>query len=42
MSRDACRRYLVAYDVVDDARRLRVAKKLESYGDVLLRTVAGA
>ncbi len=33
MSRDASRRYLVAYDVVNDARRLRVAKKLESYGD---------
>ena len=33
MSRDASRRYLIAYDVVNDARRLRVAKKLESYGD---------
>ncbi|MGH3437218.1 MAG: CRISPR-associated endonuclease Cas2 [Sciscionella sp.] len=33
MTRDACRRYLVAYDVVNDARRLRVARKLESYGD---------
>ena len=33
MSRDSCRRYLVAYDVVNDARRLRVTKKLESYGD---------
>jgi CRISPR-associated protein Cas2 len=33
VSRDACRRYLIAYDVADDARRLQVAKKLESYGD---------
>ena len=33
MSRDSRRRYLVAYDVVNDARRLRVAKKLESCGD---------
>lgn len=27
------RRYLIAYDVADDARRSRIAKKLESYGD---------
>ena len=33
MSRDAARRYLVAYDVADDRRRLRVATKLSSYGD---------
>lgn len=33
MSKDSSRRYLVAYDVVNDARRVRVAKKLESYGD---------
>ena len=33
MTRDAARRYLVAYDVSDDRRRLRLAKKLGSYGD---------
>ena len=33
MSRDAARRYLVAYDVADDRRRLRVSTKLSSYGD---------
>ncbi len=33
MSRDAPRRYLVAYDVGDDRRRERVAKRLSSYGD---------
>jgi CRISPR-associated protein Cas2 len=33
MSRDAARRYLVAYDVPDDRRRVRIAKKLGSYGD---------
>ncbi len=33
MSRDAARRYLIAYDVADDRRRLRVATKLSSYGD---------
>lgn len=26
-------RYVIAYDVVDDARRVRVAKKLQAYGD---------
>jgi CRISPR-associated protein Cas2 len=26
-------RYLVAYDVIDDTRRSRLAKKLQSYGD---------
>jgi len=25
--------YLIAYDVVDDIRRTRVAKKLQTYGD---------
>ncbi|WFE27975.1 CRISPR-associated endonuclease Cas2 [Solwaraspora sp. WMMD791] len=33
MSLDDVRRYIVAYDVSDDVRRTRVAKKLESYGD---------
>lgn len=33
MNRDAARRYLVAYDVADDRRRLRVSTKLLSYGD---------
>jgi CRISPR-associated protein Cas2 len=33
VSRDSPRRYLVAYDVVNDARRLRLARKLESCGD---------
>lgn len=33
VSRDARRRYLVAYDVVDDRRRTRVARKLSGYGD---------
>lgn len=25
--------YVIAYDIVDDIRRVRVAKKLQSYGD---------
>jgi CRISPR-associated protein Cas2 len=33
MSRDAPRRYLIAYDVADDRRRVRVSTKLLSYGD---------
>lgn len=33
MSRDLARRTLVAYDVPDDKRRLRLAKCLETYGD---------
>jgi CRISPR-associated endonuclease Cas2 len=33
MSREDTRRYLIAYDVADDGRRVKVAKKLESYGD---------
>lgn len=33
MSTDDPRRYLIAYDVADDVRRGRLAKKLESYGD---------
>jgi CRISPR-associated protein Cas2 len=33
MSGDAARRYLVAYDIADDRRRLRVSTKLSGYGD---------
>ena len=33
MSHEAPRRYLIAYDIPDDKRRARVAKKLEEYGD---------
>ena len=33
MSLDDARRYLIAYDISDDVRRTKVAKKLESYGD---------
>ena len=33
MSLDDVRRYLIAYDVSDDVRRTKVAKKFESYGD---------
>jgi CRISPR-associated protein Cas2 len=33
MSLDDVRRYLIAYDISDDVRRTKVAKKLESYGD---------
>lgn len=33
MSRDDARRYVVAYDIPDDRRRARIAKKLGSYGD---------
>jgi CRISPR-associated protein Cas2 len=33
MSLDDVRRYLIAYDISDDIRRTKVAKKLESYGD---------
>ena len=33
MSRDAARRYLVAYDIADDGRRMRVATKVSAYGD---------
>ncbi len=32
-TRDAIHRYVIAYDVADDARRNRVAKRLESVGD---------
>lgn len=32
-------RYIVAYDVASDARRARVAKTLESYGDRLQYSV---
>lgn len=30
---DSAHRFLIAYDVSEDARRTRVAKALESYGD---------
>lgn len=33
MSRDAPRRYLVAYDVADDRRRSHVARALAGFGD---------
>lgn len=33
MSRDAVRRYLVAYDIADDRRRTRIAHRLQAYGD---------
>ena len=33
MSRDAARRYLIAYDIADDSRRLHVATRLSGYGD---------
>jgi CRISPR-associated protein Cas2 len=36
---DKVHRYIVAYDVVSDARRTRVAKKLQSYGDRLQYSV---
>lgn len=35
MTSGSARRYLIAYDVVDDKRRTRIAKKLQSYGDRL-------
>lgn len=33
MTSDRVHRYILAYDVASDARRTRVAKILESYGD---------
>lgn len=33
MTSEGTRRYVIAYDVHDDRRRSRLAKKLESYGD---------
>ena len=33
MSREAARRYVVAYDVPDDRRRARIAMKLGGHGD---------
>lgn len=33
MSSDAVHRYILAYDIASDLRRVRVAKTLESYGD---------
>ncbi|MFP5023510.1 CRISPR-associated endonuclease Cas2 [Pseudonocardia phyllosphaerae] len=36
---DVVHRYVLAYDVTSDNRRVRVAKKLESYGDRLQYSV---
>jgi CRISPR-associated protein Cas2 len=36
---DKVHRYILAYDVASDARRTRVAKTLESYGDRLQYSV---
>lgn len=33
MSTDQTRRYLIAYDIVDDRRRTRVSDRLRSHGD---------
>ena len=33
MSAEAARRYLVAYDISDDRRRSRVARRLQEFGD---------
>lgn len=33
MTAGPAHRYVIAYDVVNDARRVRVAKKLQAYGD---------
>jgi CRISPR-associated protein Cas2 len=33
VSRDAPRRYLIAYDIVDERRRAHVAARLQSFGD---------
>ena len=33
MSAETARRYLIAYDVIQDARRERIAHTLEEYGD---------
>jgi CRISPR-associated protein Cas2 len=33
MTSDSVHRFLIAYDITSDARRIRVAKTLESYGD---------
>lgn len=33
MTRSDVHRYLVAYDISDDRRRLRVSSALQSYGD---------
>lgn len=33
MISDSANRFLIAYDIVDDLRRTRIAKTLESYGD---------
>jgi CRISPR-associated protein Cas2 len=33
MTMDSIHRFLIAYDITDDARRTRVAKALQTYGD---------
>lgn len=33
MISNSANRFLIAYDIVDDLRRTRIAKTLESYGD---------
>ncbi len=33
MTTDASRRYLIAYDIPDDKRRTKLAKRLQAYGD---------
>ncbi len=33
MSADSTHRYLICYDIVDDPRRARLAKALQSFGD---------
>lgn len=35
MSADDAHRFVIAYDIIDDLRRSKVAKILESYGDRL-------
>jgi len=33
MSMDSVHRFLIAYDISDDPRRVRIAKTLQAYGD---------
>lgn len=33
MTSEPARRYLIAYDISDDPRRARIAKRLQTYGD---------
>lgn len=39
MSSDRVHRFVIAYDVASDARRIKVARTLESYGDRLQYSV---